>query len=155
MTHDQKSGNNIPQDAPRRAGVLTDRHRDSGAEDKQTGHDRPTLSLSDGGDMPSPDAPTTEKPKAALVLNSRADLRDLLIKAGLARAAAEKVAKGGWPALSGEITETDLAEECADMARALAETFTELKNDPTHKLPRVAPALESDEYNRATDETGC
>lgn len=75
--------------------------------------------------MTSPEKTQTEKPAGSqprdLVLNSRADLRDLLIKAGLARAAAEKVAKGGWPALSGEITETDLAEDCANLARTLAE----------------------------------
>lgn len=61
------------------------------------------------------------KPKADLVLNSRAELRDLLIQAGLARGAAEKLSRGGWPALAGEITETDLAEDCAAMARTLAE----------------------------------
>lgn len=127
MTNDRKSGINIPQDAPRQAGILTERHRASGAEDSKPGKTARDLPLSDGGVMPSPDTPTTEKHKPTLVLNSRADLRDLLIKAGLARAAAEKVARGGWPALAGEITETDLAEECADMARALAETFTELK----------------------------
>lgn len=127
LTSDQKSGINIPQDAPRQAGISTERHRDSGAKDGKSGKTARDLPLSDGGVMPSPDTPTTEKPKPALVLNSRADLRDLLIRAGLARAAAEKVARGGWPALAGELTEIDMAEECADMARALAETFMELK----------------------------
>lgn len=35
-------------------------------------------------------------------LGSRADLEDLLRETGLARAAAKKIAAGGWPALSGE-----------------------------------------------------
>ena len=127
LTQDHKKGNNITQDAPRRAGILTERHRASGAEDSKPGKTARDVPLSNSGVMPSPDTPQKKQPdasdKPALVLNSRADLRDLLIKAGLARAAAEKVARGGWPALSGEITETDLAEECADLARALAETF--------------------------------
>lgn len=130
MTSEIKDGINIPQDAPRRAGILTECHRASGAEDKQTGQDRPSLSLFNGAEMTSPKTPQTEQPaeqpKRDLVLNSRADLRDLLIKAGLARAAAEKVAKGGWPALSGEITETDIAEECAKLARNLVETFKDI-----------------------------
>lgn len=125
LTIKPKGGNNIPQDAPRRAGILTECHRASGAEDKQTGQHGPSLSLSNGAEMASPKTPQTEQPsetpKRDLVLNSRADLRDLLIKSGLARAAAEKVAKGGWPALSGEITETDIAEDCAEIARNLAQ----------------------------------
>jgi hypothetical protein len=129
LTTDQKSGNNTPQDAPLRVGDLTERHRDSGAKDSKPGKPARDLPLSDGGVMPSPNTPHETQPaaadKPALVLQSRADLRDLLIKAGLARAAAEKVARGGWPALSGETTETDLAEECTDLARALAETLTE------------------------------
>lgn len=130
LTKDQKSGNSIPQDAPRRAGIPTERHRDSGAEDSKPGKTARDLPLSNGGVMPSPDTPQEKQPdaarKPALVLQSRADLRDLLIKAGLARAAAEKVARGGWPALSGETTETDLAEDAAALARALAETLTEI-----------------------------
>lgn len=63
------------------------------------------------------------KPKAELVLNSRAELRDLLIQAGLARGAAEKLSRGGWPALAGEITETDVAEDVAGLARTLADIF--------------------------------
>ncbi|MEI4261028.1 hypothetical protein [Roseovarius sp. D0-M9] len=130
LTNEAKGGNTITRDAPRRAGILTECHRASGAEDKQTGQIHPSLSLFNGAEMASPKTPKTEQPadqpKRDLVLNSRADLRDLLIKAGLARAAAEKVAKGGWPALSGEITETDIAEDCADLARTLAETFKEI-----------------------------
>ncbi|MCC5956466.1 MAG: hypothetical protein JJU07_10195 [Natronohydrobacter sp.] len=130
LTTDQKCGNNIPQDAPRQAGILTERHRDSGAEDSKPGKTARDLPLSNGGVMPSPDTPQEKQPaaadKPALVLQSRADLRDLLIKAGLARAAAEKVARGGWPALSGGPTETDLAEECTDLARALADTFKDI-----------------------------
>lgn len=63
--------------------------------------------------------------KQPLILTSRAHLRDVLIKAGLARAAAEKAARGGWPALAGEVTEIDMAEEAANLARALAETMKE------------------------------
>jgi hypothetical protein len=69
----------------------------------------------------------TDKPKEPRVLASRAELRDLLIEAGLARGAAEKVAKAGWAALAGEVTETDLAEEAAELARALAETLKEFE----------------------------
>lgn len=113
--------------APRRAGGIAGRHRASGVEDHKTG-DCPILPQCDGA-MTSTDTQTTQPDagKPALVLNSRADLRDLLISSGLARAAAEKVARGGWPALAGEITETDLAEEAADLARALAETLKEFR----------------------------
>jgi hypothetical protein len=75
--------------------------------------------VTDATSQPQPDAA-----KPALVLNSRAELRDVLIDAGLARGAAEKVARGGWPALSGGLTKSDLAEDCADLARQLAETLT-------------------------------
>ncbi|MFD1507957.1 hypothetical protein [Lacimonas salitolerans] len=131
LTSDAKEGTTISRYAPLRAGIPTERHRDSGAEDSKPGKTARDLPLSNGGVMPSsPDTPQEKQPdasrKPALVLQSRADLRDLLIKAGLARAAAEKVARGGWPALSGETTETDLAEDAAALARALAETLTEL-----------------------------
>jgi HK97 family phage prohead protease len=53
-------------------------------------------------------------------LGSRAELRDILLGAGLARAAAEKLSRGGWPALTGEeIDETD-ADELAREMRAIA-----------------------------------
>lgn len=75
--------------------------------------------------MTSPNAPLTEKAEGSepRILNSRAELRDLLVNAGLARGAAEKIASGGWPALAGEPTETDLIEEAAMMARDLSELF--------------------------------
>jgi hypothetical protein len=75
--------------------------------------------------MTSPNAPQPDKPEGSepRILNSRADLRDLLVDAGLARGAAEKIATGGWPALAGEPTETDLIEEAATMARDLSELF--------------------------------
>lgn len=129
LTETPKSGNNITQDAPLRAGDLTGRHRASGAEDSKPGEPARTLSLCDRGNMTSTDTSQTQqtdsKRTGDLVLNSRADLRDLLIQSGLARAAAEKVARGGWPALSGEQTEQDLAEECTDLARALASKLLE------------------------------
>lgn len=132
MTKAKKYGNMIPQDAPRRAGIMAERHRDSGAKDSKPGTTARNVPLSDGGPMPSPDTPKQEQsadtPKRDLVLNSRADLRDLLVKAGLARGAAEKVARGGWPALAGEITETDLAEEAANLALALAENLKDTSN---------------------------
>lgn len=71
--------------------------------------------VTDATSQPQPDT------APAVVLHSRAELRALLIKAGLARGAAEKVAAGGWPALAGELTQHDHAEEAAAMARALAE----------------------------------
>ena len=129
LTTNRKNGIHNSQDAPLRAGILTERHRDSGAKDSKPGAIARDLPLSNGGVMPSQDTPQEKQlaaaDKPALVLQSRAELRDLLIKAGLARAAAEKVARGGWPALSGETTETDLAEDAAELARALAATLTE------------------------------
>lgn len=117
LTIEKKSGIHLPQDAPLRAGIAPTVTASRGAED-QTGLNRSKPSpRPDGSTMPS----TDESQPMPLVLNSRADLRDLLIKSGLARAAAEKVAKGGWPALSGEITETDIAEDCAEIARNLAQ----------------------------------
>jgi hypothetical protein len=125
LTNPEKWGISIPQDAPRQAGVPTERHRASGAEDSRSGKTARNLPLSSDGSMTSTDTPKTDTtnatPQRDLVLQSRAELRDLLIKAGLARAAAEKVARGGWPELSREITETDLAEDCADLARTLSE----------------------------------
>ncbi|MHC9235913.1 HK97 family phage prohead protease [Pseudooceanicola sp. 502str34] len=44
----------------------------------------------------------------SLEIRSRTELRDLLREAGLARAAAEKLSLGGWPALAGN--ETNMAE---------------------------------------------
>ena len=94
-----------------------------GTADSRPGAAPDPFPCSDGAGMSSPDRPQTDQPKPALVLKSRAELRDLLIEAGLARAAAEKVARGGWPALAGGITETDLIEEAAALAASLAETF--------------------------------
>lgn len=96
----------------------------SGAADETPG--KCPIHSPDGDAMTSPETKQTAPEPTAegrLELQSRAELRDLLIAAGLARGAAEKISKGGWPALIGEITETDLAEECADLARTLAETF--------------------------------
>jgi hypothetical protein len=63
------------------------------------------------------------------VLKSRAELRDLLIDAGLARGAAEKLSRGGWPALgSDEINEADAMKLAAEM-RALASLFKAHEND--------------------------
>lgn len=116
-------------DAPRQVGIQTERHRGSGAEDRKPGKTARNLPLSNGDDMISPDIPSKNQESASsdrsLVLKSRADLRALLIEAGLARAAADKVARGGWPALAGEITETDIVEESAELARALAKTLME------------------------------
>jgi hypothetical protein len=47
---------------------------------------------------------------AGLVLNSRAEFRDLLIRAGLARGAAEKLSRGGWSALADETPGDDEAQ---------------------------------------------
>ncbi len=124
LTATREKCNSITDDAPLRAGIKPTVTASRGTEDR-TGPDGSKPSpCPDGGIMPSSDTPQTEP----LVLNSRADLRDLLIRSGLARAAAEKVARGGWPALAGELTETDMAEECAELARALAATLNgELK----------------------------
>lgn len=59
-------------------------------------------------------------------LKSRAELRDLLLDAGLARAAAEKIARGGWPALANADPETEAkAAALAREIRAVAAAFTE------------------------------
>lgn len=73
-----------------------------------------------------PPAPAAHVEAAAPVkLTNRADLRDLLVKAGLARAAAEKAASGGWPELSGEkpatATQADLDAMAAELAAIRAE----------------------------------
>ena len=47
---------------------------------------------------------------AGLVLNSRAEFRNLLISAGLARGAAEKLSRGGWSALADETPGDDEAQ---------------------------------------------
>jgi hypothetical protein len=49
-------------------------------------------------------------------INSRAELRNILRDAGLAKAAAERVAAAGWPALSPE----EAARETAARIRAAA-----------------------------------
>lgn len=109
--------NGVTDAAPLRVGGAPTVTASRGTEDR-TGPNGSKPSLCpDGCIMPS------ALHSGPLVLNSRADLRDLLIRSGLARAAAEKAARGGWPALAGEITETDMAEEAAKLARALAETF--------------------------------
>ena len=59
-----------------------------------------------------------------LSLKSRAELRDLLRDAGLARAAAEKVASAGWEALATSDPETEAKAELARMIRATAAAFT-------------------------------
>lgn len=61
----------------------------------------------------------SEARKGPVELKSRSELRDLLISAGLARGAAEKISRGGWPALVGEPTEQDLLERGYDVARKL------------------------------------
>ena len=59
-----------------------------------------------------------------LSLKSRAELRDLLRDAGLARAAAEKIASAGWAALATSDPETEAKAELARMIRATAAAFT-------------------------------
>lgn len=59
-----------------------------------------------------------------LSLKSRADLRDLLRDAGLARAAAEKIASAGWAALATSDPETEAKAELARMIRATAAALT-------------------------------
>jgi hypothetical protein len=76
--------------------------------------------MPDGEAMPAPSAQAERQP---ITLQSRAHLRSLLLDAGLARGAAEKVSRAGWAALAGEPTESDLAEDCAALARTLAATF--------------------------------
>jgi hypothetical protein len=61
---------------------------------------------------------------AGLVLNSRAEFRDLLIRSGLARGAAEKLSRGGWSALADETAEVEsdrLLNEVAELAALLQE----------------------------------
>jgi HK97 family phage prohead protease len=58
-----------------------------------------------------------------LMLKSRAELRDVLLSAGLARAAAEKIAAAGWPALATINPETEAKAELAALIRATADAF--------------------------------
>lgn len=54
----------------------------------------------------------------ALELKSRAELRDLLREAGLPKAAADKISRGGYPALSGDDIDIDaVADELKEIAR--------------------------------------
>lgn len=66
---------------------------------------------------------TVKAATGALVLKSRAELRDVLRAAGLSRSAAEKVATAGWPALASPETE---ASELAGEIRAVAALFEKL-----------------------------
>jgi len=80
--------------------------------------------------MNVPKIDTTAKSDASkepVELKSRSELRDLLISAGLARGAAEKIARGGWRTLAGELTEDDLLEEVVAMASALADQLGDLQ----------------------------
>lgn len=71
------------------------------------------LSLwNDGGAMTAPNENTDPSPSSGdLVLKSRAQLRGILMAAGLKRSAAEKICQGGWAALA---TEEQLTTEIAD-----------------------------------------
>lgn len=57
---------------------------------------------------------------APLMLQSAADLHDLLREAGLAKGAADKIVKGGWPALTAKSPETDTLHRLADLLKAAA-----------------------------------
>ena len=60
---------------------------------------------------------------APLTLATRADLAALLRDAGLSRSAADKLSRGGWPALTGNtIDDTDLAD-IERQIRAVAAAF--------------------------------
>ncbi|MCU0907168.1 MAG: HK97 family phage prohead protease [Rhodobacteraceae bacterium] len=69
--------------------------------------------------------PSADRARVAEVrhLQSRAELRDVLIDAGLARGAADKIARGGWAGLTGETIDIDDADELAREMRAIAATF--------------------------------
>ncbi|MFN4160114.1 MAG: phage major capsid protein [Gemmobacter sp.] len=72
----------------------------------------------------------TEKPDN-LIVKSRADLRAILQGAGLARAAADLIAKGGWAALTEEPNPQDtkdLTVSIQDLRERRAEKATALKN---------------------------
>lgn len=53
-------------------------------------------------------------------VKSRADFRDLLRQSGLPRGAAEKLATGGWPALSGDTPDDHEISQLAHEVKALA-----------------------------------
>lgn len=81
-------------------------------------------------------APAADAP---LTIRDRAHLRDVLVKAGLARAAAEKVASGGWPELSGDrppaVTQAEIDAMAAEMAALRAE-IAEACSPPRRRSPR-------------------
>lgn len=67
-----------------------------------------------------PDAqkPDTDTPPK-ITLKSRAELRAILVNAGLGRTVAEKISQAGWAAISTTEADDDLAEACADLAQSL------------------------------------
>lgn len=73
-------------------------------------------------------APSATKPPAPQITGPR-DLETLLKGAGLATAAARKVAAGGWPALSATPTATSFADETAAAAAALADRINQAASD--------------------------
>ncbi len=61
-------------------------------------------------------------------LGSRGELEDLLRASGLARGAARKVARAGWPALSGEAPDDTPAPFLGDLVKALDRNLLDLKS---------------------------
>jgi ATP-dependent protease ClpP protease subunit len=73
-------------------------------------------------------APSATKPPAPQITGPR-DLETLLKGAGLATAAARKVAAGGWPALASTPTATITSDEQAAAAAALAARINKAASD--------------------------
>lgn len=61
--------------------------------------------------------------KSALTLNTRSEFFELLHATGLSRGAAEKLSRGGWPALGGDTFETIEINELAREIRGVAALF--------------------------------
>lgn len=69
--------------------------------------------------------PSADRARVSQVrsISSRAELRDILREAGLPRGAAEKLSKGGWPALSNQSIDDIEAERIASEIRSIAAAF--------------------------------
>lgn len=94
-----------------------------GAEYGKTGRILRAVDLAEISLVTIPAAPAarvTSVKGAPLMLQSPADLHDLLRDAGLAKAAADKIVKGGWPALTAKSDHPDTLHRLADLLKATA-----------------------------------
>ena len=105
-----------PQESTLSGTVATDQEVEQAADAAVNPSVEPQGSAFAGQHDPSDAAP--------LVLQSKAELREILRRAGLSRAAADKVAHAGWSALSGE-TEGDGEAELLAELRSIRDSISQ------------------------------